>query len=156
MTIGIIILGTLLYRTFRHWKRSYSLFPRRWTLDSLYNNLLIRLEDRSTKITSFYMTGLLRHYLVYIYVFLILAVGGTLFYTGAFSVDMTNDTPITTFVVIIFLVMITTSVMILVAKSRLTAILFNGVLSFSVVMLLYIFRSIDIAHHRIFMVLAIT
>src|SRR5690625_3918209 len=60
MTIGIIILGTLLYRTFRHWQRIYFLFPRRWTLDSLYNNLLIRLENRSTVITSFYMTGLLR------------------------------------------------------------------------------------------------
>jgi len=145
MTIGIIILGTLLYRTFRHWKRIYFLFPRRWTLDSLYNNLLIRLENRSTVITSFYMTGLLRHYLVYIYVFLIFGVGGTLFYTNAFSFDMTNDAPITTFVVIIFLVMITASLMILVAKSRLTAILLNGVLGFSIAMLFVVFRAPDIA-----------
>src|SRR5690625_7783603 len=80
MTIGIIILGTLLYRTFRHWKRIYFLFPRRWTLDSLYNNLLIRLENRYTEITAFYMTGLLSHYLVYIYVFLVFGCGVNLFY----------------------------------------------------------------------------
>lgn len=145
MTIGIIILGTLLYRSILHWKGIYLLFPRRRTLDSLYNNTLIRLENRSTIITSFYMTGLLRHYLIYIYIFFILAVGGTLFYTGAFSFDMTNDAPVTTFVVILFLIMITASLMIIVAKSRLTAILLNGVLGFSIAMLFVIFRAPDIA-----------
>src|SRR5690625_6015482 len=145
MTIVIIILVTLLYRIFRHWKRIYFLFPRRWTLDSLYNNLLIRLENRSTVITSFYMTGLLRHYLVYIYVFLIFGVGGTLFYTNDFSFDMTNDAPITTFVVIISLVMITSSLMILVAKSRLTASLLYGVLGFSIAMFYVVFRVPDVA-----------
>src|SRR5690625_5131894 len=104
MSIGIIILRTRLYRTFRRWKWIYSLFPRRWTLDSLYNNLLIRLEDRSTKITSFYMTGLLRHYLVYIYVFLILAVGVNLFYMLAFSVDIFTVTYLENFIVILLFV----------------------------------------------------
>src|SRR5690625_3550026 len=89
MTIGISILGTLLYRTFRHWKRIYFLYPRRWTLDSLYNNLLIRLENRSTVITSFYMTGLLRHYLVYIYVLLLFVIGCTFFFMNAVYLAMT-------------------------------------------------------------------
>src|SRR5699024_5631220 len=67
MTIGIIILGTIIYIFLRHWKLVYKLFPEKWTIDMLYHHSLEKLESSSNKFTSFYMTGNLKHYLIYIY-----------------------------------------------------------------------------------------
>lgn len=145
MTIGIIVLGACLYIFRKHWKGVYQLFPEKWTFDALYNNILTRIESGSAAITSFYMTGFLRHYLLYIYVFLIVITGGFLFYTGALSFDMSGDSPISIFEWIITIVMVSAGITIFFAKSRLTAILLNGVLGFSMAILFVLFRAPDLA-----------
>lgn len=145
MTIGIVILGLLLYLTLRHWKKIYNLFPNRWTLDRLYNATLTGMENRSGKVTSVYMTGFLRHYLIYIYLFFVTVTLGVMFYTGAFSFDMSDDTPITLFEWILTSVMLVAGILILFAKHRLTAILFNGVLGFSIALFFVLFRAPDLA-----------
>src|SRR5699024_6399315 len=38
MTIGIVVLGSILYLTLRHWKMIYGLFPEHLTFDALYNH----------------------------------------------------------------------------------------------------------------------
>ena len=70
------------------------LFPESWSFDSLYNIILETTEAGSTKITNFYMTGYLRDYLVYIYLFFIIVVGGTFIYTGAIDFDISGNAPI--------------------------------------------------------------
>lgn len=145
MTIAIIILGFLLYKYKHLWERVYRLFPEKWSLDALYNNIMTHAESGSSKITSTYMTGFLRHYLLYIYIFLVFVTCGVLFYTGAFSFNTSFDTPIQTFEWIIVLVMIVAGISILFAKTRLAAILLNGVLGFSMAMLFILFRAPDLA-----------
>src|SRR5699024_10991371 len=104
-----------------------------------------RAENSSSKITSTYMTGFLRHYLLYIYIFLVFVTCGVLFYTGAFSFNTSFDTPIHPFEWIIVTVMIVAGISILFAKTRLAAILLNGVLGFSMAMLFILFRAPDLA-----------
>lgn len=145
MTIAIVILGTLLYVTLRHWKKIYNLFPNRWTLDRLYNTTLTRMESTSAKTTLVYMTGSLRHYLIYIYLFFVTTITSVMFYTGAFSFDMSDDTPISLFEWILTSVMLGAGILILFARSRLTAILFNGVLGFSIALFFVLFRAPDLA-----------
>lgn len=145
MTIAIIIIGTLLYISMRYWQGIYNLFPNRWTLDTLYNNTLTGMENRAPKLTSLYMTGFLRHYFIYIYIFLILVTGGVLFYTNAFSFTLTGDAPIHLFEWIIAGVMFVAVIMILLSKKRLTAILFNGVIGFSIALFFVLFRAPDLA-----------
>src|SRR5699024_679332 len=88
MTIAIMILGFLLFKYKHLWEGIYRFFPEKWSLDALYNNMITGAETSSSKITSSYMTGFLRHYLLYIYIFLILVTGGVFFYTGAFRFDI--------------------------------------------------------------------
>src|SRR5699024_11743686 len=78
MTIGIILLGSLLFLLYRYWKGIYRLFPEEFSLDALYNHTLSGLEKGSSKVTKGYMTGYLRDYLVYIYLFFVTAIGGVL------------------------------------------------------------------------------
>src|SRR5690625_7935714 len=88
MTIGVIILGTFIYMFLRYWKSVYKLFLTNLTLDNLYNHTQEQMEKGSAVFTSFYITGSLRHYLLYIYFFFIAAIGGIFFYTRSFDFIM--------------------------------------------------------------------
>lgn len=145
MTIGVIVVGALLYFFLRYWRGVYSLAPMRWNLDSMYNGLLTQAEKASSFLTRTYMTGYLRDYLAYIFVFFILTVGGGLLWTGGFSIDFSNDAPITVSEYIIIFVMMGASIAIIFVKSRMTAILLNGVLGYSIAILFVVFRAPDLA-----------
>lgn len=84
MTIGVVALGVLAYLTLSKWRKVYGLFPETLTLNKLYDSSLSGLEKGSNKITRTYMTGFLRDYLVYVFVFFIVIIGGSLAVTGAF------------------------------------------------------------------------
>lgn len=145
MTIGIIVFGTVLFLGLRYFMNVYKPFPTNWSLDTLYNSSLHFMETSAAKITQSYMTGYLRDYFRYIFVFLITVVLSVLFYTGAFSFSLENDRPIHVFEGILASVMIIAAIMILFAKSRLSAILFNGLLGFSIAMFFVLFRAPDLA-----------
>ncbi|MBP1971305.1 multicomponent Na+:H+ antiporter subunit A [Virgibacillus natechei] len=145
MTIGVVITGVILYLLLRYWKGIFKLFPDKWTFNTLYDYSLTQIESSSTAITKTYMTGVLRDYFLYIYIFFVGIIGITLFYTGAFSFDMSNDVPISIYEWIMVVVMMVAGIAILFAKSRLTAIVLNGVLGYSISVLFVLFRAPDLA-----------
>lgn len=145
MTIGVIVVGVLLYLSRNYWRGVYRLFPASWSFNALYDYLLEQLEGSAYSITTFYMTGSLRNYLVFIYLFFIGLAGGTLLYTGAVSFDLSNDAPVGIYDGLIVLVMIIAAISILFAKSRLTAILLNGALGFSISVVFVLLRAPDLA-----------
>src|SRR5699024_12658719 len=131
MTFGLVVLGSLLFMLLRYWKGVFRLFPAAWSLDALYNHSLLGLENVASKMTKWYMTGFLRDYPVYIYLFFVIVTGGLLIYTGAFYFDMSEDAQITAYDSIFVYVMINAGLTNLFAKSRLTAILLSSVLGVS-------------------------
>jgi len=145
MTIGVVVIGGALYLFLRYWRSVYEIAPLSWTLDSLYNGILIKTEKGSTYLTRFYMTGYLRDYLVYIFTFFILAVGGTMFVTGTYMFDLSGDAPITINEYIIVFVMMGAGIAIIFAKSRMTATILNGVLGYSIAIFFVVFRAPDLA-----------
>ncbi|WP_100013288.1 Na+/H+ antiporter subunit A [Lentibacillus sediminis] len=145
MTFGIVVVGLLLYVTLKYWRGVYVLFPERWSFNALYSYALHQMEIRSRTATKSYMTGVLRDYLVYIYFFFILLIGGALVYTGAINFSITENAPITPYEWIIAGVMFIAAISILFAKSRLTAILLNGVLGYSIAVFFVLFRAPDLA-----------
>lgn len=145
MTIGIVLAGSLLYLTRRYWTGIYRLFPETRSFDALYNSTLSGMEKGSTRITTFYMTGFLRDYLVYIYLFLVAVTGGVFISTGAFSIDISHDSPVNVYEWIFVIIILTAGLAILFAKSRLTAILLNGVIGFSIAFFFVLFRAPDLA-----------
>ncbi|MFD1852018.1 Na+/H+ antiporter subunit A [Oceanobacillus bengalensis] len=145
MTIGVILLGILLFISLRYWKGIYKMFPEKWSFNTLYGNILEQLEATSNTVTNFYMTGHLRDYMVYIYSFFILAVGGMLVITNTLVFNIEGNASISSLEGIIALVMMIAAVTILFAKSRLTAILLNSVLGYGVAIFFVLFRAPDLA-----------
>lgn len=145
MTIGIIILGIILYIYRTYFKKVYIAFPRNISFDTLYNNAL-EFTDRLAKgITNFYMTGYLRHYVMYIFLFFIIVLGGSLYYLGAFTFSLNNDQPVHPFVWMLASTIVIAGMTIFFAKTRLTAILVNGYIGFAIAMLFVLFRAPDLA-----------
>lgn len=145
MTAVVVVAGFILVRTYKYWKEIYDLFPQRISIDQGYQNLLAFSESKSNTITNFYMTGFLRHYLFYIYGFLLIVLGGTLFLTGGIVINTADDAPIGLYEVLLVLIMATAAVSILFTKSRMTATLLNGVLGYSIAIFFVLFRAPDLA-----------
>lgn len=145
MTIGVIILGVLLYLTFNYWRPMYKLGPLRWGLDNVYNGALTFTERGATLLTNRYMTGYLKHYLVYIFMFFLLTITGTIFVTGGLTFDFSKDSPIAVNEYILIFAMLLAGILMLFAKSRITATLLNGVLGYSIALFFVIFRAPDLA-----------
>src|SRR5699024_9677794 len=102
--------------------------------------------DRFSKhVTNIYMTGYLRNYFTYIFVTFIILLGGSLVYLDAFSFTLQKDQSIGIYEWILASTIIISGVTVLVAKSRLTAILVNGYIGFAIAMFFVIFRAPDLA-----------
>ncbi|MDS9472138.1 Na+/H+ antiporter subunit A [Sporosarcina pasteurii] len=145
MTVGVIIIGFLLYISLNYWRSLYKIGPLRWNLDSVYNGALTMVERGSTLLTNTYMTGYLRHYFVYIFGFFLLTVAGTIFFVGGFTFDFSNDAPITVNEYILVFVMMVAGILMIFVSSRVTAILLNGVLGYSIALFFVVFRAPDLA-----------
>ncbi|WP_033542185.1 Na+/H+ antiporter subunit A [Planococcus sp. CAU13] len=145
MTVAIVVFGTILFISFRKWKGIYKLFPAGWTFNALYTNSLKGIERASSYLTNSYMTGHLPHYFAYIFSFFVIAAGGTLIWSGALNIDLANDSPLSVYEILLVVVMAMAAVAILFAKSRVSAILLNGVLGFSIAMFFVLFRAPDLA-----------
>ncbi|WP_050184217.1 Na+/H+ antiporter subunit A [Domibacillus robiginosus] len=145
MTAGVVVFGFLLMKTYRSWQGVYELFPENRSIDRGYQWLLIGSEIGSKKATNLYMTGFLRNYLYYIYGFLLLSVGGTLFLTDGLSIRLSNDVPVALYEMLLVFIMAAAGVSILFTKSRMTAALLNGVLGYSIAIFFVLFRAPDLA-----------
>ncbi len=145
MTIGVVLLGSALYMTYGRLKMLDREWNGRDTLNRLYNGLLNVLENGGRRFTDLYMTGSVRRYLIYIFLFLIVAVGGTLVFSPGISLGMENYAPITFYEVALVVVMLGAAAAVPFAKSRVNAILFTGAAGYMVTALFLIFRAPDLA-----------
>lgn len=145
MTLGVILLGTVMYLTLRKWYRVYHYYPHALTLNNIYNFGLVQMENISKTVTDKYMTGFIRDYLVYIFGFIVLIVGGTLLIFEGFSFNSSNDAPINIFEAALILSMVISAVTVLFSKSRMTSIIAVGALGFLVVFAFVLFRAPDLA-----------
>jgi len=145
MTIGVVVFGVILYYFWKSWRKWYLLIPDNWSFDALYHFGLEQVDKRSKQFTTWYMTGHLRDYFVYIFLFFIVAIGGVFAKIGVFEIDLSTDAPVTIFEWLLVIAMIISTIFIVFAKSRLTAILLNGAVGYSVAMLFVMFQAPDLA-----------
>lgn len=145
MTIGIFIIGGLMFWTLRKWQRSYDAFPDKVSLNRLYDNLMYLSDGGANRFSAVYMTGFIRSYLVYMFGFFILIVLSTLVLNEAFAFDLSDLAPIGFYEIIIVLALVGGTITILAAKSRLTAIIALGAVGYSVALFFVIFRAPDLA-----------
>lgn len=145
MTLGVVGLGTILYIYLRYWFRIYRFYPQTFTLNNLYNFGLEKMEQSSRGMTNRYMTGFIRDYLVYIFIFIILTVGGALYLFGGVSIDTSKDAPINVYEVALMIGMVISAITVLISTSRMTSIIAVGALGFLVSFFFVLFRAPDLA-----------
>src|SRR5699024_4181111 len=123
----------------------YRLFPGKWSLDNLYNRSLTIIDRSANKVTTVYMTGYLRDYFRYIFLFFILVLGGLLLYLDVFHLDVSGDKSIGVFELVMAITIMIAGVTLLFAKTRLTAIIVNGYIGFTIALFFVLFRAPDLA-----------
>lgn len=145
MTIGVIVVGSLLYVTFEKWKHIYNWMPQRMTFNNLYDSSLVAFGKGANTFSRRYMTGSIRSYLIYIFMFFI----GILLYTavnkGAWKVETTNLASIGVHEAVLALIVIIGSITILFAKTRITSIILLGAVGYAVSLFYILFRAPDLA-----------
>ncbi|WP_062350292.1 Na+/H+ antiporter subunit A [Bacillus kwashiorkori] len=145
MTIGVIAIGTLLYLSLSKWSRVYSLFPEKLTLNKLYDAFIPSLESSSNVFIRSHMTGYIRAYLAYIFIFFIGILGITIWGKDAFVLNTENTASIGVYEAILALLIVIGTVTILASKSRLTSILALGAVGYTVSLYYILFRAPDLA-----------
>ena len=145
MTAGVTIIGVLLYRILKKWRPIYQLIPPSFTLNALYERVITSSENVSGRATNRYMNGNLTYYFVYIYVFFVALLAGYMIYADAFSWNPSKDSVIEPYELVLVFVMIMAAVAIIFAKQRITVVLLNGVLGYSVAFFFVVFRAPDLA-----------
>ncbi|MEK4007247.1 Na+/H+ antiporter subunit A [Paenibacillus sp. FSL H3-0333] len=145
MTLGVILLGIIVYRVYGR----FSLVDKEWrsglTLTQVYDGSIRLVEGLSRAVTGLYMTGSMRHYLMYIFTLIIAVVGGTMLYSEGITFGQGSYAPVTFFEVVAVLVLLTGALAVPFAKSRVSAILLTGMVGYMVTLLFILFRAPDLA-----------
>lgn len=146
MTIGVVVIGALLYRTHARWLPALKkLLPGRFTLNRGYDGLVTGLERGSHRLNRLHMTGFVRDYLVYIFSFFIVLMVSSLFATGSVYVDLSTLSEVAVYEMLLAFVMIVAAAVLLFTSSRLTAIISVGVVGYLVSLFFVIYRAPDLA-----------
>lgn len=145
MTLGVVAAGILLYSIYSRLRLMDRGINGRNTLTRLYDGSLRVLERGSTRLTNTYMTGSVRHYLLYIFSFFIIALLAVLIREPGIHFGMEQYAPLSFYETGVIAVMLLAAFAVPFAKSRVNAILFTGCTGYMVTLLFVIFRAPDLA-----------
>jgi multicomponent Na+:H+ antiporter subunit A len=145
MTIGVIVLGVILYKTFPKWKRLYEAFPNHLSLNYLYDRTVEEMERGSYAITESYMTGYVRTYFMYILSAFIALLASSIIMKGKWYIPTDHLAPVGLHELVLSLIIITGTITTIMAKSRLTAIIALGSVGYMVALFFVLFRAPDLA-----------
>jgi multicomponent Na+:H+ antiporter subunit A len=145
MTIGVIVLGTMLYKTFPRWKSLYQKFPKRLSLNHLYDRTVDGMERGSYTLTESYMTGYIRTYFMYILSAFIALLAFSILVKGKWHISTDHLAPVGAHELVLSLIIIAGTITTIMAKSRLTAIIALGSVGYTVTLFFVLFRAPDLA-----------
>ncbi|WP_318616888.1 Na+/H+ antiporter subunit A [Sporosarcina sp. YIM B06819] len=145
MTIAIFGVGAVLYVTMKKWQKLYDIQPQYLSLNALYDSAMLFGENGMNRLSRFYMTGLIRTYLLYMFAFIIAITTAALFIKEAFVVDMNSFSAVSVYGVLTAIILVIAVAMILLAKTRLAAIIALGAVGYSVALFFVIFKAPDLA-----------
>ncbi len=146
MTIGVIIVGLLLYKTHKYWKSwIVTHITQKLQLEKAYDYSIFYLEQGSYRTTMWIMTGWLRTYLNYILGAFIILTMGTMIAASAFNFDLVTLTSVSAVDFVLAAVILVTLIGIVFSKSRVTSIILLGTLGYTISIFFVIARAPDLA-----------
>ena len=145
MTIGVIVIGTLLFLTMKKWSQSSFYRSEQDIFNHVYDSGYNGLIKGSQVLTRAQMTGRLRDYFLYMCTFIVLVIGYTMFRYDAFAINTDNLSPIDPYMWIVAILLVVSVVAVPFINNRMTAIIVTGVAGFLVALMFTIFRAPDLA-----------
>lgn len=145
MTIGVIVIGVLLYKTMNKWSQSGFYRKERDIFNYVYDSGYDGLIRGSQIMTKAQMTGRMRDYFLYMCTFIVLLMIYTMFRYDAFTINTTNVSPIEPFMWVVASMFVVSIIAIPFINNRITAIVVTGVGGFLVALMFTIFRAPDLA-----------
>ncbi len=145
MSMVVIIAGLVLYSRLDQLKAVLGRIPGSPSSNRFYDWAVPAMLNGALRVTNIQMTGLLRDYNLFVLLYTLLVVGGTMFLKNALVIDTTDLAKIEIFEVILALTLVLAAFGVVLLKSRLAAIISLGVVGFSVALFFVIFRAPDLA-----------
>ncbi|WP_313894569.1 Na+/H+ antiporter subunit A [Psychrobacillus sp.] len=145
MTLGIFLVGYILYKTIPKWTPLYNSIPVKLSLNGMYDRIMKFADSGANRFSSIYMTGSIRSYLVYMFAAIIVLLASTMWIKDAFVINFDNLAPISFFEIIITIMIVVSTITILVTNSRLTAIIALGAVGYTVALFFILFKAPDLA-----------
>lgn len=145
MTIGVLLFGMLLYRTFSKWSGLYNRLSERMSLNFVYDQSFIWMERGSQSLMSRIMTGSMRTYLMYIFTASVALLLFTVGLKKQWHIDLSHLAPVRVYEIVLAVAMVVATATTVVAKSRLTAIVSLGAVGYGVALFFVLFRAPDLA-----------
>ncbi len=146
MTLGIIVVGLVLFLILAKWQKIYDAFPAKLTLNNLYDFIVYEFSDKwMNRLSKTYMTGSIRGYLTYMFAGIAIIVIGTLFIKDGFKVSFEAASPIGLSQVLLVLVLVIGTITTVFAKSRITSIVALGAVGYTVSLFFVMFNAPDLA-----------
>lgn len=145
MTLGVVLLGILLFIGHEKWGRIYHKLPAWLSFNHLYDMLLERTEKIAGVITRGYMTGSVGDYLRYTFVFLIGLSALLMVKLKGFAYAPDLNAPILLYEAVLALVLLGAAFLVLLGRNRLIWIIGLGIMGYVVAVFFVIFRAPDLA-----------
>ncbi|MDQ0113184.1 Na+/H+ antiporter subunit A [Paenibacillus harenae] len=145
MTAGVVLLGTVLYKLRPRIKAATEPLFTFVSLNKTYDAALRVSDIGASRLTSRYMSGSIRHYLIYIFLFLIVTVSATMLFASDIRFDFSGHAPTTVYEIMLMIGLVVSALAIPFTTSRLMAIILTGTTGYMVTMLFVIFRAPDLA-----------
>lgn len=145
MTLGAVIIGTIIYVTMNKWSKLGIYQNEKDIMTTVYDNGYDALIKGSQVLTRIQMTGMLRDYIVYMVVFIVLIMFYTMFRFESFQISMENTSEIGIFMYLILAALVITIMLLPRVNNRMTAIILAGFVGFLVAFIFTVFRAPDLA-----------
>lgn len=145
MTLGVVFIGIAIFLNMRKLEQTAFYAGERDPLNWFYDNGLTGLISGAQKVDGVQMTGKLRHYFTYMFVFLILVIGYALITTGSIAIDFSETAGISPYLFLIIAATTLATVAIPFVSKRIPAIVLLGIVGFLVALLFVVLRAPDLA-----------
>ena len=145
MTIGVFLIGILLYRTMGKWSKFGFYQTEQDIFNYVYDQGYDGLIKGSQVITRAQITGRLRDYFGYMCVFMVLLIFYTMFKYDGFMLSTDNLSPVEPYMWLVLIAFVASIVAVPFINNRMTAIIVTGAAGYLVAIMFTIFRAPDLA-----------
>ncbi|MCM3130900.1 Na+/H+ antiporter subunit A [Paenibacillus provencensis] len=145
MTLGVVILGGVIYKFLPRWKTQYEEYIPRYTVNRFYSTAFRGLHRFAKRWTQTYMNGSLRNYLIYIFGFMLILIFYAFWRASDIQWNFSGYESFMTYENILLAGLIITALCIPIAKHRLSAVILTGAVGYLVTLFFVLFRAPDLA-----------